>query len=370
MKKTALLIVVALISISSLKAQSRKRAFKDSIDNAFDVSVFITEQKGLLPTPMIVTEPAIGYGGGLALAYFHSSIMEKGNIPDISSGFGGLTENGTWWAGFFHLGFWNEDRIRYMGLLAKADVNYQYFGPNSVLPQAVEMNLDTWMLIQQIKFRMADTDFFSGLRYFYYGGTNTLSLPIDIPEFKGKSFNSTLSEVSLIMNYDSRDNVFSPRKGLMAELRGTYSDKWVGGSDLYGRLSASLLAFGDISEKATLGLRLETAYATKNTPFWSIPGINLRGVPAAKYQANNVSLSEVQINYSLNYRWQLLGFTGIGLTAPLDEGFLNYNKSVQSVGTGFRYLLARVFGLQAGMDFAWSNDDFGFYFVVGHAWAR
>ena len=48
-----------------------------------------------------------------------------------------------------------------------------------------------------------------------------------------------------------------------------------------------------------------------------------------------------------------------------DEG-----KSVRNIGAGFRYELARIFGLHMGMDLAWSNDDFGFYIVAGHAWLR
>ncbi len=45
-------------------------------------------------------------------------------------------------------------------------------------------------------------------------------------------------------------------------------------------------------------------------------------------------------------------------------------KSVRNIGTGFRYELARLFGLRMGMAFAWSNDDFGFYIIAGHVWAR
>ncbi|WP_430813466.1 BamA/TamA family outer membrane protein [Carboxylicivirga sp. RSCT41] len=363
-------LILGCLSCTAALSQNKSSAFRDTLDNAIDVSRYLTEMKGLLPVPIIMTEPAIGYGGGIALSYFHGSIMEKGNIPDITSGFGGLTENGTWFGGLFHLGFWKQDRIRYMGLIGKGNINFDYYGPNNILPEPVEMNLDTWMFVQQLKFRIKETDFFIGARYFNYNGTNTLQLPIDIPEYSGKSFDSELSELSVMLDFDTRDNVFTPSKGIYAQLKGTYSDEWMGGADFYGRLSGVLLAFGDLSEKTTIGARIETLYASENTPFWAIPGINMRGVPAVKYQGNNVNLLEVQLNYKLNYRWEVLGFTGMGVTAPLDDGWLKTNQSVRSVGTGFRYLLARVFGLSGGMDFAWSDEDFGFYIVMGHAWAR
>jgi len=37
-------------------------------------------------------------------------------------------------------------------------------------------------------------------------------------------------------------------------------------------------------------------------------------------------------------------------------------------GVGFRYLIAKRFGLKAGLDVAVSNDDHGIYIQVGTAW--
>jgi hypothetical protein len=41
-----------------------------------------------------------------------------------------------------------------------------------------------------------------------------------------------------------------------------------------------------------------------------------------------------------------------------------------SGGTGFRYLIAKTFGIRTGMDFAWSEDGFAFYFTTGTAWGQ
>ncbi len=47
--------------------------FKDPKDGAFDVSGMLDSPAGFLPIPIIITEPAVGYGGGLAVLYFHGS---------------------------------------------------------------------------------------------------------------------------------------------------------------------------------------------------------------------------------------------------------------------------------------------------------
>ena len=37
-------------------------------------------------------------------------------------------------------------------------------------------------------------------------------------------------------------------------------------------------------------------------------------------------------------------------------------------GTAALHFISRVFGIRTGMDFAWSEEDFAFYFTTGTAW--
>jgi len=76
---------------------------------------------------------------------------------------------------------------------------------------------------------------------------------------------------------------------------------------------------------------------------------------------------EAEANWNVYNSWYLLGFTGIG-NAFSDFDSFDKGKSISSVGTGFRYLIARKFGAQMGMDFAKSTDDFAFYIVFGCSW--
>src|SRR5215510_7486497 len=40
--------------------------FRDPEDGQFDLSTFLAHPRSFLPIPLVVTEPAVGYGGGLA----------------------------------------------------------------------------------------------------------------------------------------------------------------------------------------------------------------------------------------------------------------------------------------------------------------
>jgi hypothetical protein len=285
---------------------------------------------------------------------------------------GGITQNGTWAAGAFHLGFWKRDRIRYMGAAARTYINMGFYGSGNaglLGIESVNMNLDGWLVAQQIKFRLGETDLFLGGRYLWFDTYNTFEIPIDIPDYTGSEFNSTLSEASLRLELDSRNNVFSPTKGLFFALSGTYSDTWMGGEALYGRIGLTLIGYVPASNKVFLGLRHESLYSLGDIPFWARPIISLRGAPLMKYQNNNTSVMEAEISWNVYKRWYVSGFTGIGNAFENFED-LEKGKSVTTIGTGFRYLMARKLGTHMGVDFGLSNEDYAIYLVFGTAWMR
>jgi len=369
-----LILFTSLLGGKLIAQESKKSSisFRDSLDQAIDISNFLLDKKGFLVVPSIITEPAVGYGALGAAVYFHSSYSAKKGPPSMSGILGGGTQNGTWMAGAFHVGYWNQDRIRYMGALVRTNVNIGYYGSGfieSLADQSINLNMDAWLLLQQIKFRVAETNFFIGGRYLLLDTYNTFEIPVDLPEFEGTEFSSTLSEATAVLNFDSRNNVFSPTKGFFIELSGTYSDTWMGSDDLYGRLSAKLIGYFPASEKLFIGVRHESTYSLGNIPFYARPIVILRGAPLMKYQNNNTTVMEAEANWNVYKRWSLVGFTGIGNAFKSFDTF-DEGKSISSVGTGFRYLLARKFGLQMGMDFAKSTDDFAFYIVFGTSWLR
>ena len=60
----------------------------------------------------------------------------------------------------------------------------------------------------------------------------------------------------------------------------------------------------------------------------------------------------------------------MGWAAANDLNDFEFDEGAVAGGTGFRYLIAKTFGIRTGMDFAWSEDDFAFYFTTGTAWGQ
>jgi len=99
------------------------------------------------------------------------------------------------------------------------------------------------------------------------------------------------------------------------------------------------------------------------------PSISLRGVAAMRYQGEEVAQLEAELRWQFYGRWSILGFMGAGdAWNHLEEG-----KQVQGViagGGGFRYELARSYGIHMVVDVASAATPARSTFRVGSAWMR
>lgn len=56
-------------ALAGVVAAEERGLFTDPEDGALDASEWLLDRKGFLPVPILITEPAIGYGGGLAAMF-------------------------------------------------------------------------------------------------------------------------------------------------------------------------------------------------------------------------------------------------------------------------------------------------------------
>jgi hypothetical protein len=360
------------------KAEKKKLSFKDPEDGALDLSRFLLEAHGVLPVLIPITEPAIGYGGGAALLYFHNRKKKYDSYvpPSVSGVAGLLTENKTWGAGVFHRHIFGENRVRTMTAVFKPDIRINYFGNNNPVLEEnpVNIGLDSRVIFQKVEARLGDSNFYAGASYSYFNTEVTFDTipgrPIINEILKRLNTNSTISAIRPGVAYDSRNNAFTPTKGINAEISVNYSAKWLGSSDDFTTLHTDFLAYLPISERLNSGWRFQGSYLLGEAPFYAYPFVSLRGIPALRYQGNNVLVSETEWSYNIYRRWSLLGFFGGG-KAFSDFGNFGQANWAYTVGTGFRYKIARLLGVDMGADFAWGNgEDFAFYIVFGTSWLR
>ena len=385
MKKNLIVFISFYLYVMTITVQaaSMMDGFTDPEDGMFDVSHWLAEKKGFFPVPIIITEPAIGYGAGAALVFLHDPLAGRvaegetfdpqskdaeGKLipPSISALFGMYTENDTWMAGGAHMGIWKNDNIRYTGALATGSININFY--RNILGQdiTINSNIEPDILYQGLKFRLNGSRFFAGIDYLLLDTSSEFSFSVVDSSFKS---NSRDAAVILTLDYDSRNTIFTPSNGISASIDASLFRKAVGSDTEFEKYKAKIYYFTPIADTFVLGLRgdVETVNGTADDiPFYQYPFVNLRGIPVMRYQGETVGVAEVELAWNFTTRWSVLGFGGGGRTT----GIVNNDKitTVYSKGVGLRYFIARRFGAHVGFDIAKGPEDTAFYLQFGHAW--
>ncbi len=370
--------------------------FIDPDDGMLDASKYLVERRfGFLPVPTVITEPAVGFGLGMGALFFHESKAQREHreanpeaiseavLPsDISILGGGATANGTWALGGGHIGFWKEDRIRYQGFGGYASVNLDFYSlGGSELPSPVELNITGPAVLQNLSFRVGDTDLFVGVNQLYRrvetsfanAGDRPFAIPPEYLDYIQSHFDidTSTSGVGVNAEYDSVDNKFNPGSGYDWSGKITWFDDTIGSDVDYTAYNVTGLNYWPLSEKFNLGLRVQydgvSVDDNERLPPYVPPFIDLRGIPKSRYQGNAVAVAEVQLGWNINYRWTMIGFTGAGRAA---ESFsdLSDASTESTYGAGFRYLIAKRFGFVMGADIARGPEDTAFYIQAGSTW--
>jgi len=353
----------------------RKSRFIDPADGQLDLSDYLAAAHGFLPIPIVVTEPAVGYGGGAA-GMFLRPRREAGEQgwarPDISAVGAFGTQNGTWGAFAGDASLWLDGRLKTLAGIGTGRANLDFYGQGLGLPaldQGVRYSLQFSGAVAQASWQLAPkSPWWLGLRYVYADVDPTLR---DDAVFPGlaDAVRVKVSAPMAIVEYDSRNNVFTPTRGVYAETSYLASREALGASDDFERFQQLLIGWHPLAPTITLGARGNYAWTSSGTPFFLRPYVALRGVPAMRYQGEQAASAEAELRWQFYRRWSVVAFGGAGATRTRRRDN-EVRQNVASGGFGLRYELARKFGLNAGIDIAHSPGTTAVYFVIGNAWFR
>jgi len=399
MKSLYLFFSLIFLSTASY-CQNSQSQFIDMLDGRFDASNYLSENAyGFLPVPIIITDPAVEGGLGMMGLFFHETEAEKEKRlaamkkadsgaarhllpPSVSVGAVAATGNKSWFAGGGHMGFFKQGSIRYLGGAGYGDVNLDFFGSGDTkLPRSIELNTKASGIFQTLKFKLASSNFFLGASQRYVNAQITPRFNGDLNNVLPPKFvdavkelfpaNITTSAFGINLEFDNRDNVFSPTQGYQYSLEQLWYRESFGSDIDYELVSFKGLNYWPLSQHWRAGLRLNSEYADSENilPPFATPSIKLRGIPAMRYQGNFVGVAETELSWLMDSRWSVVGFIGAGRASNSSRTFTDASTQTTQ-GLGFRYHIARRYGFDMGIDIARGPDDTIWYITAGSAWGR
>jgi outer membrane protein assembly factor BamA len=342
--------------------------FIDPEDGMFDASDYLERPGAFLVVPVVITEPAVGYGLGLT-AVFLQPREEAGNEgwkrPDISGVIGLRTENDTKGYGAFDMRYWRDGAVKTTAFGLSASVNLDFYVNDTPL----RYNLDTAGGLIGGEFQTGIEHLSVAVKAHYfevtasYQGSGSGLPPLGLFD------ETTFAGGAVELIYDTRDNLFSPQRGLYLQTALSANDSSVGASDDFHSISQVVIRYWPLGEHWTLGTKVQAEHISGDYPFYAKPFVSLRGVPAMRFQGESVAFTELELQRIVTPRFRLLGFVGGGMAWD-DVLGQDREQSVISGGIGARYRIARKFGLDMGIDLAFSEEETTFYIQFGSAWLR
>ena len=332
------------------------------------------KQRGWEPVvaPLPSRNPVFGWMISVpAMLMYKPSFAVPEDSVWISGLFGFYAENESWGAGLLQRMSFGGDRWRVMGSLFHAEMNYDYFGiggeggPSIVLDQDMDLALVEGL-------RLVAPNLYLGLRATYAETELGPQLPdITLPPGFDPDLlrvDLTLATVAPRLQYDTRDNEFYPRSGFLIDATAAVSRDAIGADVDYERYDASMNHYLPIGNNGVVASRIASQYTSQDTPFFLYPafgqGADLRGYQMGSYRDRFLVAVQAEYRHRFTKRIGAAAFGGVGSIAP---DFAGWEKTLWSVGAGFRFVLAPKNDISLRVDIARGRDETVYYVGIGEA---
>ena len=374
----ALSLIGLLVSASSVMGQaaSADPAAADSStpatrdDGWLDMSAFLDKKRGFLPVATLITEPALGLGGALGLAFINAPLGNR--TPDITVVGGMGTEDGSKGAVASDMRHWFDGRLETRAAIFYAAVNLDFYGVGedpALVGNPLPYNLEPAGGLLEARYRVGSSPIWVGLSYAYAKTLVAFDAEAGMHGVPNFSPTSKMGGIGPSLTLDTRDNFFTPTRGSYVEATANIFSTALGGDEEFQRAQITAMQYVRLPRALFLGVRAQATASSEDTPFYFRPFIYQRGVPAMRYLGEEIAQIEVELRWQFWNRFSALGFGGTGATWVDDEG-VESPKTVTVGGAGFRYELARKYGIHVGLDVAFGPDGRAFYIQWGSAWIR
>ncbi len=226
---------------------------------------------------------------------------------------------------------------------------------------------------QQLKFdvdytyRLTDNCYWGAVLDFNYSNITHID---SISYLRGQSPSYILAGLGITLQYDSRDFVLNPRRGLYIMLRGVVYPSVMGnsGKTVY---STTLIAdyYLPIWKGATLALDLYAQYNGTDAP-WPLRaelgsgGSRMRGYYGGRYIDNNQVNFQAEIRQHIYSRLGCVVWVGTGTVFPSFQQF-NWSHLKFNYGVGLRFEFKH--NVNVRVDYGFGRHTGGFVFSIGEA---
>jgi len=180
-----------------------------------------------------------------------------------------------------------------------------------------------------------------------------------------------VSGFGLSLTYDTRNNAFSPDRGVMLQFSFDHFAPFFGSDYQYTNYVIDLRRFLRIYKQQVLALQIFGSFNGGEAPLRSLSylgGANLmRGYYSGRYRDKDAAVIQAEYRVPLFWRIAAVGFADIGNVGPALD-YINFQHFKYSYGGGLRVALNEKEKLNLRLDYGIAKGSSqGFYLQLGEA---
>ena len=325
--------------------------------------------------PLPIVNPTLENGLALVVGYlYHLDRADQATAPSVS-GLGGFkTSNGSWAAAALQSLHLARDRFRILAVVAYSDINYDFFGIGQAAGSAgisIALNQVGTVGMFEGLVRIAPR-WYVGARYQFLKLTvATESIPIaGGPTLPALDADLRTAALGPRVEYDSRDNPFYPRSGMLMRGIASLYGEAVGGQRRYQVYEGSLNRYQALGSRHVLAWHVGVCGTDGSVPFYDLcllgKSQDLRGYTAGQYRDGAMVAAQAEWRSELWWRFGATAFVGAGEVSP-DFTSLTWKDVVPGSGVGVRFILAKRNHVNLRVDYAWGENSSALYVGVAEA---
>lgn len=320
-----------------------------------------TKSSPWLITPLLSSDPKVSTSAGLLAGYIHK--FDKESPPSMFGIMGTYSTTNSYYYGAFAKSHFGQDNHRLIAGIASGLIRNDYEDfLGSGLPVQTTDRLK--MFVVRYTYRV-HSRWYVGPQWIStnYAISGDDALSGDILEQIGLTgFDS--NGLGLYVQYDSRDNQYSPTTGQAFEVHNIAFRESLGGDDSFDTFSANYQYYLPHGKGNVLATRLKGRW-THDAPPGGYSSVDLRGYTRGQYLAPHNTSLELDERIAIKGKWGASIYTGVAVLYGNDqyEGTESYYPAL---GTGVIYQINEE-KMVVRADIAMGkNGNHGFYLKFGH----
>lgn len=330
-------------------------------------------QKGnLIAVPLVFFTPETRWGFGAASIYaFRFNGQSADSRPSqLQVGFAYTLENQL--LSYAPYQFFFKD-YNFYGELGYYRYFYNFYGVGNDQPTDFEETYAVNYPRVRLNFLKKITpNTYFGFRY-WFDDFNIVEVEADGQLAEGKitgSDGGVVSGAGVVLNYDTRDNIFSPSKGYLIEAISFFNSPSLGSDFSFQRYAVDAAKYFPLPWKHTLAVNAFGDFVVGDPPFNQMAVLGgtkkARGYYEGRFRDNNLLLIQAEYRFPIIWRFGAVVFGSYGGVADKISNFQLANFRY-TYGGGIRFMLDPKEKINIRFDAGFAKNASGFYVTIGEA---